>query len=89
MKEPILFFAIIVFVIFSVVLMFTNFNTPPQQLNEIILSDSNDECFEDTMETWFIEFNETQENGASMTEADEKASLLAIASFNDCHEEED
>lgn len=75
-----------VFVISGFVLMFTNFNTPPQKLNEVITTQSIDDCYDITMTIWFIEFNKRQENGANMSEADEIASKIALISFNNCQE---
>lgn len=84
MKQPIIFFLAMVFVFSGFVLMFTNFNTPTQKLNEVIATESIDDCYDTTMETWFVEFNENQDNGATMSDADKKASKLALASFKDC-----
>ena len=84
MKQPILFFLLVVFVISSFVLVFTNFNTPPEKLNEIIVTNPIDECFDTTMETWFVEFNESQAQGASMSEADNSAAEVALASLKEC-----
>lgn len=86
MKQPIVFFLALVFVITGYVMLFTNFNSPTQELNQVIASESIDECFDNTMTTWFEEFNENQENGADMSEADESASKLALASFSNCEE---
>ena len=75
-----------VFVFSGFVLMFTNFNTPPQLLNEVIATENIDECYDTTMETWFVEFNDFQDHGATMSDADKKASKLALASYSECEE---
>jgi len=75
-----------VFVISGYVLLFTNFNSPPQKLNEVIITQSIDNCYDSTMTIWFMEFHKRQENGADMSEADEIASKIALVSFNDCQE---
>lgn len=86
MKEPIIFLAALIIVITGFVLLFTNFNTPPENLNDVITSGPIDECFDNTMETWFIEFNESQERGADMSEADNAAAKTALANFDDCQQ---
>lgn len=86
MKQPIIFFLILITVISGFVLLATNFNSPPEKLNDVIVSNPIDECFDSSMETWFVEFNENQKGGATMSEADNKASQLALASFSDCEE---
>ena len=84
MKQPILFFLAIVFVLFGYVMLFTNFNSAPEKLNEVATVKIIDECYDDTMATWFVEFNESQENGANMNEADEKAAIAALINYDSC-----
>ena len=86
MKQPILFFLAVVVVVFGYVMLFTNFSTAPDELNKMAETAIIDECYDDTMTTWFVEFNENQENGASMSEADANAAKTALASYDSCQQ---
>jgi hypothetical protein len=43
-----------------------------------------DDCFDQKMEYWFVKFNELQNEGLSMQEADEKAIALTENEFKSC-----
>lgn len=84
MKYPIIFFSMVVIVVAGFVLMFTGFNSAPQRLNEVAVVEDIDECYDNTMTTWFVEFNQSQEAGATIAEADNKAAEKALSSFEEC-----
>jgi len=85
MKYPLIAFVIVAFVVVGFALMFSNYNTDPtQQLNKVVADKSMDECYDKTMDSWFIEFNENQNNGATMDEADQKAAETALLSYDEC-----
>lgn len=84
MKYPIIFFSMVVIVVTGFVLMFTGFNSAPQKLNKMIVIEDIDECYDQTMNTWFVEFNTTQEQGATMAEADLAAAEKALISYAEC-----
>jgi len=65
--------------------MFTNFNSAGYQLSAVMASEKIDECFDITMDTWFIEFNANQEQGNNLYQADQRAAAKALDSFDDCN----
>ncbi|MDX1630074.1 MAG: hypothetical protein R3345_15300 [Fulvivirga sp.] len=85
MKYPLIAFGVVAFAIISFSLLFTNYSAgPSQQLNQVMAEESIDDCYDDTMTAWFIEFNEMQESGATMEEADMEASQEALNNFERC-----
>lgn len=85
MRAPLTAFAIVAFVITGFALMFTNYNTTPgEQLNEVMAEKSIDDCYDATLTSWFIEFNTSQEQGATMSEADALASEVALDNYGEC-----
>ena len=75
----------VVLIVTGFVLMFTGFNSAPQRLSKVADTQQIDECYDNTMTTWFVEFNQSQDAGATMAEADEKAAEKALGSFEDCN----
>ena len=61
-----------------------NVSTNKNELNEIIITQPTDECFDELMYTWFIQFHKMQEDGQDMNHADQKAAMEAINMFNKC-----
>lgn len=85
MRVPLTAFGIVAVVIIGFVLLFTNYNqSASSQFSEVIAAENIDECYDETMNSWFIEFNNNQESGASMSEADEKASEKALSGYDNC-----
>ena len=85
MKYPLIFFAFILLVIIGFSLIFTNYESAPQRLNKVMASTEElDDCYDDTMTTWFEEFNTSQEEGVTMEEADELAAEKALDNFEEC-----
>ena len=54
------------------------------ELNSIITSEQQNECFDLMMAEWFNSFNQFQQNGNSISEADEKASEIAVEYYGKC-----
>ncbi|HNP17234.1 MAG TPA: hypothetical protein PKL31_02265 [Fulvivirga sp.] len=84
MRYPILFFSFVLVIVVGFVLMFTNYSNPTERLNELMTDEPIDECYDNTMDAWFIEFNNTQEEGVTMEEADKRAAEKALTQFDEC-----
>lgn len=85
MRYPLAAFGVVAIFIFGFVLLFTNYNqSAATQFSEVIASEEIDECYDETMTSWFIEFNSNQEKGATMGEADEVASKKALNNYGEC-----
>jgi hypothetical protein len=87
MRYPIFFFAFVLVVVVGFVLMFTNYSNPAQRLNDLMADEPINDCYDNTMEAWFVEFNNTQEEGVTMEEADKRAAQKALTQFEDCKAE--
>lgn len=85
MKYPLFFFAGVVVIVLDFVLIFTNFNTAGYELSAVLASEKIDECFDQSMATWFTEFNLNQDKGIGMIEADQIASAKALNNFDNCN----
>lgn len=84
MKYPIFFFVFVLAIVVGLAMMFTNYSNPVDRLNGLMADQPIDDCYDNTMEAWFIEFNNTQEEGVSMEEADKKAAEKALTQFDEC-----
>ncbi len=84
MKYPVFFFAFVLVVVVGFAMMFTNYSNPVTRLNDLMADQPIDDCYDNTMETWFIEFNNTQDEGITMEEADQRAAEKAINQFDEC-----
>jgi len=85
MKYPLAAFLVVAIVIVGFVLLFTNYNqTASEQFAKVLATENIDECYDETMDAWFIEFNTSQNEGATMNEADEKASEKALTNYDEC-----
>ncbi len=84
MRYPILFFSFVLVIVVGFVLMFTNYNNPTERLNALMTDEPIDDCYDNTMDAWFIEFNNTQEEGVTMEEADQRAAEKALSQFDEC-----
>lgn len=84
MKYPILFFGFVLAIVVSISMIFTNYSNPVDQLNKMMAEQPLDDCYDNTMDTWFIEFNTNQEEGVTMQEADKKAAAKALGEFDEC-----
>lgn len=87
MRYPIFFFVFVLALVVGLAMMFTNYNNPVERLNSLMADQPLDDCYDNTMEAWFIEFNNTQEEGVSMEEADKKAAQKALNQFDECKSE--
>lgn len=87
MKYPIFFFGFVLVVVVGFVLMFTNYSNPAQQLNALMADEPITDCYDNTMEAWFVEFNNNQEEGVTMEEADKIAAEKALNQFDECKAE--
>lgn len=56
------------------------------KINEIIITNPAPDCFEDFMDTWFIEFHQMQNNGHDMNSADRGAAKEAMQVLDACQE---
>lgn len=85
MKYPLAAFGFVAIVILGMVMLFTNYNqTASQKLSKVMAKEEIDECYDKTLDSWFIEFNESQENGLTMAEADATASKEALNLHDNC-----
>ncbi|MTI22023.1 hypothetical protein E1176_13415 [Fulvivirga sp. RKSG066] len=85
MRYPLVAFGFVAIVIAGFVLMFTNYNqSATSAFTEVIAEEEIDECYDKTMDAWFIEFVTKQNAGATMDEADEQASELALTNYDQC-----
>lgn len=84
MKYPVFFFGFVLVVVVGFVLMFTNYNNPTQQLNTLMADEPITDCYDNTMEAWFVAFNNTQDEGVTMEEADKIAAETALSQFDEC-----
>jgi hypothetical protein len=48
---------------------------------------TDDDCFDERMEKWFVEFNQLQNSGLDMNEANEKAIAVVSVELRDCNKE--
>ena len=53
-------------------------------INAIISTAEVNECYDQMMNAWFVEFNDLQDKGLSQKEADQLASLEAVKSYKSC-----
>lgn len=84
MRYPIFFFVFVLAIVVGLAMMFTNYSNPVDRLSGLMADQPIDDCYDNTMEAWFIEFNNTQEEGISMEEADKKAAEKALTQFDEC-----
>lgn len=84
MKYPIFFFAFVLVVVVGISMIFTNYANPVDRLNTLMAEQPLDDCYDNTMEAWFIEFNTNQEEGVTMEEADKRAAEKALNQFDEC-----
>lgn len=84
MKYPIFFFACVLLFIVGFALVFTNYNNPKERLNTLMADQPLDDCYDNSMEAWFIEFNNNQDEGITMAEADKLAAKKALNQFDEC-----
>lgn len=84
MKYPIIFFGFVLLIVVSMSMIFTNYTNPVDRLNSLMADQPLDECYDNTMEAWFIEFNTTQEDGVTMAEADKIAAERAVNQYDEC-----
>ena len=84
MKYPIIFFAFVLVIVIGFVLMFTNYSNPTKRLNALMADEPIDDCYDNTMDAWFVEFNNTQDKGVNMKEADKRAAERALNQFDEC-----
>jgi hypothetical protein len=47
---------------------------------------TDDDCFDERMEKWFVEFNQLQDKGLDMNEANTKAIALVSVELKNCDE---
>ncbi|MEQ8244478.1 hypothetical protein [Fulvivirga sp.] len=86
MKYPIFFF-LSVFGFIAVIMMFIKTNNKPKPLytnigyvSEMKLND----CYDEAMSQWFLNFNELQGQGHTWQEANKLAEKIAISRYNKC-----
>jgi len=86
MKYPLAAFGVIAIVITGFVLLFTNYSqSASSELTEkITKTETIDDCYDQSLNSWFLEFTASQENGATMSEADENASQAALDDLGQC-----
>lgn len=69
---------------FAVVGYLNTSSIQENEMNKIIVSDESEECFDELMFTWFIEFHKQQEEGLTMDDADRNASNKAVNLYKTC-----
>ena len=84
MKQPLLFFGFLLIFIVGFVMLLTNYRNPSTQLSGLMANEPIDDCYDETMSRWFVEFNHNQEAGVTMQHADKQASTLALAEYQHC-----
>ena len=85
MKYPIFFFGFVLAIVVGMSMVFTNYNNPVDRLNMLMADQPLDDCYDNTMEAWFIEFNTNQQEGVTMEEADKIAAEKAVSEYDECH----
>ncbi len=84
MRYPVIFFVFVLALVVGLSMIFTNYENPADRLNKLMAQEPIDECYDDSMEAWFIEFNNNQQAGVDMDKADKIASSKALNKFDEC-----